>query len=251
LQVMHTVTRLLQRCESYWMLTLAIVRLNKHCDYGSLDGSQSGTVETLTQRIYELERILAFRSASSPDSPYSGGSSSSSGMPLPRETGLLPLFFLDSDLFNHQFLSIQVPQVFTPQIISEILGSKADMLRTSQVYFDTVHMWMPMISKTRFRQNMTSSSADMPSDLAALNLCMKLIIDQEFEHLDPQSTHLYHSAKQFYRNLESSSHLTLAMLQALILIAMYELGHGIYPVCARTNLYGYVANEIHRRHIYQ
>lgn len=46
---------------------------------------------------------------------------------------------------------------------------------------------------------------------------------------NPQ-TPLYRAAKRFFLEVELSGVVSLAVLQAAILIAFYELGHGIYPL---------------------
>ncbi len=40
---------------------------------------------------------------------------------------------------------------------------------------------------------------------------------------------LYRAVKQFYFDIEFSGRLSLQTLQAAVLIAIYEIGHGIYP----------------------
>jgi hypothetical protein len=53
-------------------------------------------------------------------------------------------------------------------------------------------------------------------------------------------TRLYHAVKHFYVEVEGSSIFSIPVLQAGVLLALYELGHAIYPaaylsigVCAR------------------
>lgn len=61
---------------------------------------------------------------------------------------------------------------------------------------------------------------------------MKLVM--AFPTVGPRSsrTALYHATKHFYVVVEDS--LSILVLQAGILVALYELGHGIYPAAFLT-----------------
>jgi hypothetical protein len=58
---------------------------------------------------------------------------------------------------------------------------------------------------------------------------MKLVseIPSEIEH--PANSSLYCMAKGFYSRMEHSDLLSLQLWQSAILIAVYEIGHAIYP----------------------
>lgn len=57
---------------------------------------------------------------------------------------------------------------------------------------------------------------------------MKLVTQILSETEEPR-THLYWKCRQFYSQVEDAPLLSLGLLQAKLLIAMYEVGHGIYP----------------------
>lgn len=57
---------------------------------------------------------------------------------------------------------------------------------------------------------------------------MKLASDKIPEHL-PAQTQLYQDVKSFYHYVESQNGFSAQMIQALLLIAVYEIGHSIYP----------------------
>lgn len=48
-------------------------------------------------------------------------------------------------------------------------------------------------------------------------------------HVESAETDLYRVVKQFYFDVESCGTLSIQVLQAGVLIALYELGHAIYP----------------------
>lgn len=68
-------------------------------------------------------------------------------------------------------------------------------------------------------------------DLAMLFLAMKLIT----KPITPvPDLTLYHEAKTFLALLEGDGVISLLLIQAIILIAVYELGHAIYPAAWMT-----------------
>ncbi|KAH6713691.1 hypothetical protein BKA61DRAFT_735295 [Leptodontidium sp. MPI-SDFR-AT-0119] len=69
----------------------------------------------------------------------------------------------------------------------------------------------------------------MVSGLVLLLLCMKLVTEPPSEQHHAASSSLYRTAKGLCSRLENSCAISLHFLQALVLIVVYELGHGIFP----------------------
>jgi len=70
-------------------------------------------------------------------------------------------------------------------------------------------------------------------DLALLFLAMKLSCSEVPQDTSP-STQLYQDVKSFYSYVEARNGFSAHTLQALLLIALYEMGHGIYPAAYLT-----------------
>lgn len=85
---------------------------------------------------------------------------------------------------------------------------------------------MPIISKTRFYNLYLTSPLQLNPETALLFLAQGLITS-----IPPQNprTALYATTKHFYIEVEGSSNPSIQILQAGLLIALYELGQGIYP----------------------
>jgi hypothetical protein len=59
---------------------------------------------------------------------------------------------------------------------------------------------------------------------------MKLIVSEPAStDVGPDTTQLYRTAKDYVVQIELSRVLTIYTLQSALLIALYEIGHGIYP----------------------
>jgi hypothetical protein len=66
-------------------------------------------------------------------------------------------------------------------------------------------------------------------DLALLFLCMKLMITRPQEGLESAQHPIYTAAKRFLALMEASGMTSLLVLQAYILVSLYEIGQAIYP----------------------
>jgi hypothetical protein len=115
----------------------------------------------------------------------------------------------------------------TLQEVLAILGEGSTVEETSTAYFSTIHPWFPFISKKRML--LGTSLWDTGPDSALLFLAMKLIITTPEPEVQPGDTHLYHITKRFLALLESGGCVSIAYLQSLILVALYEMSQAIHP----------------------
>lgn len=141
--------------------------------------------------------------------------------------------FLDIDCFKWAQLPIPKPNVDVPPEVYEILSRGNAVHDATSEYFSTVHTWFPIVSRKR----MTIGTAlwEGGPDLAMLFLAMLLVTTREMGDMqDALANPLYAASKRFLALLEGSGCLSLMHLQAMILVALYEMGHGIYPAAWMT-----------------
>ena len=93
---------------------------------------------------------------------------------------------------------------------------------------------MPFVSKKRFYEHYLQPSSLLRSDIVLLLLSLKLIITLPPRSPRNPQTSLYHATKHFCLEVEGSV-FSLPVLQASILVSLYELGHGIYPAAFLSN----------------
>jgi hypothetical protein len=96
-------------------------------------------------------------------------------------------------------------------------------------YFNALHGWMPIISKMRMKRVLDRSGDNIQADTAFLLCCMKLLLHTPTSGTLSESLPLYRTVKAFNLQLEIAGLQSLMVIQGGILIAVYELGHGIYP----------------------
>nr|POE63698.1 hypothetical protein CFP56_04601 [Quercus suber] len=148
----------------------------------------------------------------------------------PVQTIDLPtMLFLDPNIISHgQVETVQNP-VRIPDHILALIGDFGDIVVVVSKAIEHIDPWMPFISKKRFFDLHLTTSFHNRADVVLLSLALKLIATLPLPGVRNPRTPLYNAIKQFYLEVETSSILSIQVLQAGVLIALYELGHGIYP----------------------
>lgn len=134
---------------------------------------------------------------------------------------------MDPEVFS--FAQLEVPTVnldgFITEEVASLVGDVPEIQATAQFFFDTVHTWMPIVSKIGFSQCLVKRMTHQRAEFFLLVLSMKLCDSRVTE----ARTHFYRIVRQLYADIERSSAISLLVLQAGVLIALYEMGHGLYP----------------------
>lgn len=109
-----------------------------------------------------------------------------------------------------------------------------DIHGTATKFFDHIYLWMPFISTKRFYDIHLRALPPSHPDVTLLLLCLNLITS--LPPVSPRNprTPLYHAAKHFYFELEGDVAFSILILQAGVLLGLYEIGHGIYPAAFLT-----------------
>ncbi|KAL6872834.1 N-terminal binuclear Zn cluster-containing protein [Trichoderma novae-zelandiae] len=135
--------------------------------------------------------------------------------------------FLDPEAFISAQLKVPEPAVdhLITKEVSDLVGDVASIKAVSDTFFASVHEWMPIVSRIQFRANLVSWLTHKRAQLFFLILAMKL----SCERVSDPRTPLYQVTKRLQLRLEHSGALSLQVVQASVLVALYELGHGVYP----------------------
>lgn len=152
------------------------------------------------------------------------------GLSDPNISDILASRFLDPDIFHLLQLETPKVEIAIPKMVADFVGTIFDIQNMANVYFDSIHTWMPILSRKQFSSNLPSYLSQRKSELCLLVICMKL----SSSLTTTGKTVLYRTAKQFYSEVESSGILSVPVLQACVLIAIYEIGHALYPAAFLT-----------------
>ncbi|KAK0758824.1 hypothetical protein N5P37_008308 [Trichoderma harzianum] len=139
-----------------------------------------------------------------------------------------PSFFLDMNIFRQARLELPRPSLAVPAYVSDFLGGDEEVRQMVTTFFSNVYAYMPCISKTWIYQHLLSPLTPVHADSTLLLLSMQLINWTPTASESPKSP-AYIAAKQFFFELENAGNLSIRLVQAGIFIALYELGHCIYP----------------------
>lgn len=144
------------------------------------------------------------------------------------------MLFLDPGILQQSQIEIFQTSFRIPEQVLHLLGDMDEIRNIASKFFTHVHLWMPFISKKRFYDLYLPSYSQYRPDLTLLFLSLNLITSSP-PH-DPQNpqTPLYRAVKHFLIEVEGSAAFSILVLQAGVLLALYELGHGIYPAAFLT-----------------
>ncbi|OAG00549.1 uncharacterized protein CC84DRAFT_312207 [Paraphaeosphaeria sporulosa] len=137
------------------------------------------------------------------------------------------VLFMDPDLLQHGHPDTPLATVKVPSQVLDHLGDVDELCLASGKYFVRTHPWMPIISKKRFYDLYIHQSPSAHPDLALLFLAQKLITTPPPASPYSARTPLYQVTKRWHSHLEVSSVLSLPMLQAQVLLALYAYALGL------------------------
>ena len=111
-----------------------------------------------------------------------------------------------------------------PPIISQYVG---EAVWIALQYWEKIHWWMPIISKTTFYDQAMNPLVPRSIDVLLLLATMKLVMWHPREESRPDRE--YAAIRHAIHEAEGAGVMTVRLLQAKLLLTFYEFGHGMYP----------------------
>ncbi|KKZ66512.1 hypothetical protein EMCG_07756 [[Emmonsia] crescens] len=231
-----------RKCDKALPICMLCSRMGRSCDYPDTSNEVHHGGEELArlkERMQELEKRLEDSSASNSSGASEIGQrlSWSTGKALHDVLGMeqrdgggsnFPAtFFLDVEAFRGSLSSIPKPLLSVPEEMINIMGGPTEIQNMLDEYFQSIHIWLPVISKIRLYNALAAS--ERSADLALLYGAIYLICKSPEMLVSPADTPLYWMVKHFLVTAEMRGLLSIRLLQAALLITAYEIGHGIYP----------------------
>jgi hypothetical protein len=209
-------------------------RLQRVCVYDPIPSAPgSDNLESLARRVSELENELREHRELCEGRVESDSSSRipdhTNEAAFPGSTAFPSVFFLDVNVFKRRRLKAPKPQMTIQDNIFREIGNDLDIRATVGAYFFSTATWMSIVSKKQLHQEISSFPIEMAPDVVLLILCMKLVNDRLGPEVQDPRTRLYAVTKNFFLTVESSGFASIRLLQAGILLCLYETGHAIYP----------------------
>jgi hypothetical protein len=137
------------------------------------------------------------------------------------------------DNFRHDTLRQATVETMVGTELQRIFGSIQEIQSVADSFFSSTHLRLPFIARATFYQDLPTLAVPTraKADFAALVLGLQLI--QQRPPGGPagdainMQTWLYVTVKSMVSLLEATSLLSLRVLQVRLLVALYELGHGL------------------------
>ena len=141
-------------------------------------------------------------------------------------------FFIDPDYFVQlPNDAVGAPSPSLVPLVSQALSLlDPNWVAICQSYNSTVNRWLSVMSPQRLHQDILSTQAIAGAYNPTLTLLLssvQIVCDTNYRGVCPA----YTVAKSLSSALENEGTVSLRLLQSTILLALYELGHAIYP-CA-------------------
>ncbi|KAJ5601212.1 hypothetical protein N7510_010746 [Penicillium lagena] len=137
---------------------------------------------------------------------------------------LPPFYFLDFELYRRTVT--EIPSAVTG-IRPELQAFTEDIREQAQVYFRSIHPWIPFLSKKLFNERLLNPLAPPDAGITLLFACIKLVCS--LPDGEDMCTDAYTIIKSSILEAEMAGILSFRILQAWILLCVYEFGHAIYP----------------------
>ena len=142
------------------------------------------------------------------------------------------LYLLDSKAFAKNPLDDVDPGIEIPTWVKEHLPAES-ISSICETYIQSIHPWLPILNTRRLLREIEQSKSQPHSSLALLLLCMSLVSKYSTTEKASKES-LYQACKTFGSRIESSGAVSLRLLQATVLISLYEIGHGVSPAAYLT-----------------
>lgn len=139
--------------------------------------------------------------------------------------------FLAPDIFREARLEIPRLDLSIPDEVVFHIGDNHQIRETASKFFQTA--WVPIVSRKRYLAAILNPLSPSRRLTALLALCMKLCCPSN-DGESPKKATLYQIVKKFYSDVESTQEMCVEVLQAAVLIAIFEIGDAIYPAAYLT-----------------
>jgi hypothetical protein len=144
--------------------------------------------------------------------------------PANRDQIFPPVYFLDHRVFQQSHMQFPKQSWAATSVITEYVG---EGLQVALNYWDRVHWWMPIISKTRLYSHSLNPLVSYGVDMLLLLSTMKLLSWHPQQASWPEKE--YKAIRHALFEAENAGILTLKLLQAKVLLTIFQFGHAIYP----------------------
>ncbi|KAH6719631.1 hypothetical protein BKA61DRAFT_569336 [Leptodontidium sp. MPI-SDFR-AT-0119] len=125
--------------------------------------------------------------------------------------------------------SMKLEACIPTQVLNIIISNGDGVPSVTSTYFRTIDVWLPVIDADTCVKRLETITQDNNVELSCLLLSMFLVTRPpgNSSSLREMQTPLYFETKMLYSFIVSSGRSTIEVIQAGLLISLYEVGHGM------------------------
>lgn len=110
----------------------------------------------------------------------------------------------------------------------DILVNKPRVKEAVSLYFNGVNTWFTIVEKATFDRQLEATWDDLPAETSVMALCMALIARPPNQKPSKgMGDTVYHTTKAIVNLVQSKAPMSVQLLQAELLVAMYELSQSM------------------------
>ncbi|KAM6480705.1 hypothetical protein HDV62DRAFT_398570 [Trichoderma sp. SZMC 28011] len=134
--------------------------------------------------------------------------------------------FLDYETLEKASPKVPTRIAVGPELRRFVFGDQL-LAQHIETYLNTVNRWLPFIRRSNLEKWASATASQFNGEEVLLLACMKNLVLAP-PGSDP-ATKQYLTIKSAFIGAELSGPVTVAVVQAYLLLLLYEFGHGIYP----------------------
>ncbi|CEL00460.1 hypothetical protein ASPCAL00060 [Aspergillus calidoustus] len=136
----------------------------------------------------------------------------------------------DPDLPKNEDLSQPILRTISKSVqshISTIIGDDRAIALSAAVFFSTIHPWFPIVNRASYYSGLSKQSPERSPGFGLLILCTHLLgISPTNGTMSSRMQGLYILATGLAASLTGAEISSIELLQARILLSLFEVGHG-------------------------
>lgn len=134
-----------------------------------------------------------------------------------------------SPFYSAQFLQSNISIAVTENL-SCVVGDLFALRKVAGRYFSSIHVWFPILSESSYDERLSRAFSKPCAEFSLLSLSLALIttIPPEDDVWDSFSS-LYMLVKSSIAVVEAANIYSLEVVQARLLVSLFEVGHDIEP----------------------
>lgn len=122
------------------------------------------------------------------------------------------------------------------QVLTTLIANGEGVPSVAHTFFRTIDVWLPIISPTECMRRLETIGTDRNNELSCLLLCMYLATQPpgSGDAITEMQTATYFQAKALHSAFVSAGNCALDIIQAGVLVCLYEQGHGMIDAAQLT-----------------